>query len=65
MQDINKDKGLSEIINAYPEEREKSNLSIRILLKMLLGNLMKAERDIYLKNSDSNKANGYYNSVTD
>jgi len=28
---------------------------------MLLDTLMKAERDIYLKNSDSNKANGYYN----
>jgi len=62
MEPINKDKVLSEIIKSYLEEREKKGSPpIRALLEMLLDTLMKVERDIYLKNSDSNKANGYYN----
>ena len=62
MESINKDKVLSEIIKSYLEESEKrGSLSIRTLLEMLIDTLMQAERDIYLKHSNSNKANGYYN----
>jgi len=62
MKGIDKDKRFSEILKSYLEEREQQgSLSIKTLLEMLLDTLMKAERDIYLKNSDSNKANGYYN----
>ena len=61
MKSIDKDKVISEILKSYLEEREqKGSPSIRALLEMLLDTLMKAEREVFLKNSDSNKANGHY-----
>lgn len=61
MKSVDKDKVISEILKSYLEEKEKKGSPpIRALLEMLLDTLMKAERDVYLKDSDSNKANGYY-----
>ena len=62
MKSVDKDKLISEIVKSYLEEKEqKGSPPIRALLEMLLDTLMKAERDVYLKNAESNKANGYYN----
>jgi len=52
MKSVDKDKLISEIVKSYLEEKEqKGSPPIRALLEMLLDTLMKAERDVYLKNA--------------
>ena len=46
--------------NVFGKETLQQSPSTKILLEELLNQIMKTEREIFLKGSPGNKANGYY-----